>query len=180
VEVKVRLSAHLVLAALLGLSAPSASFAADAAAGRTEDPIANPLASKALDHLPATLARPLFVPARSQQIRAPTPVVHYEAPPPVVVPPPAVKLLGILRSADTARAALVFGAPPKTMRVKIGDQVGGWTVTEIADRHVTLSLDARTTTIDLFKDVEPRKTPEPRSLSADPWKKLRDERASAK
>ena len=160
-----RLGARLVLAVLLGLRATSVSFAEDGAAGRNEDAMSNPLASKALDHLPATLARPLFIPGRSRQTRAPAPIVRNEAPPPVVATPPTVRLLGILKSADIARAAMVVGGAPKTVRVQIGDQVAGWTVTEIAERHVVLSLDAQTTTIGLFK------SPEPRSTSADPKKK---------
>jgi hypothetical protein len=156
------------LAVLICLWSNLMAVAADGAVvDRDQSPVlSNPLAGRALENLSATLARPLFVPTRRGKSNEPAPVVRVEAPVAPPAPPPAVALLGIVKSDETARAMLRMGGTSKTIHVQIGDQVGGWTVTEIADRSLILSSDTRRAIVGLFKGLEPR-TP----IRPDPKKK---------
>jgi hypothetical protein len=52
--------------------------------------------------------------------------------------------------ADDARAVVGVGTGDKTRRVRIGDDIGGWKVTQIEDRQLVLSLDDRSATYTLF------------------------------
>jgi len=147
------------LATLLCLWPNLATLAADATSidsdrGSIPD---NPLARQALDRLSATLARPLFVRTRTRPSLQPPAIVRVEAPVTPPPTPPVVTLLGILKSDDdTTRAVLRSGAPAKIIQVRVGDLVDSWTVTEITGRRVILSLDSQSTTIRLFKGLEPR------------------------
>lgn len=158
-----KLRDDVALAALLCLCANPASFAADGPPpDRDASYVLNPLAVKTLDRLPATLARPLFLPTRSRLPRASAVVVQTETPPPSPPPPPpAMRLLGILKTGPVARAALRVGPAANIMLVGVGDQIGGWTVTEIAARQMVLSLNAQTVSVGLFKRLEPRVPPGP-------------------
>jgi hypothetical protein len=149
---------HLVLVVLICLWSNVMAAAADGVAtDRDQSPVlSNPLAGKVLDHLSATLARPLFAPTRRGKSNEAPPIVRVEAPPAPPVPPPAVALLGIVKSDETTRAMLRLGGTSKTIRVQIGDQVGGWTVAEIADRSLIFSSDDRRAIVSLFKGLEPR------------------------
>jgi hypothetical protein len=52
--------------------------------------------------------------------------------------------------ADDARAVVGVETADKTRRVSIGDDIGGWKVTQIAERRLVLSLDDRSATYTLF------------------------------
>jgi len=123
----------------------------------------NPVAQQALSRLRVTLERPLFTPSRSNPA-PPPPMLRAEAPPPQPPPPPPnVTLIGVMKTNEDLCAVLRAGSAETVSRVRIGDAVGGWTVTEIAARHVTLSLDERTTSVSLFRNQDVKPLSEPSS-----------------
>jgi hypothetical protein len=69
------------------------------------------------------------------------------APPPA---PPKLILFGIVMDVDDARAVVAVGTGDKTRRVRIGDDIGGWKVSQIEERLLVLSLDDRSATYTLF------------------------------
>jgi general secretion pathway protein N len=108
---------------------------------------ASPLAAYPLDRLSATRERPLFSPSRRPPAPPPAPVIA-AAPPP---PPPNLILFGIVMDAEEAHAVVGVGTADKTRRVRIGDDIGGWKVTQIEERQLVLSLDDRSATFTLFR-----------------------------
>jgi hypothetical protein len=108
-------------------------------------PPASPLAAHPLDRLSSTRERPLFTPSRHLPAPPPPPVVAATPPP----PPPKLTLFGVVMDADEARA-VVGGMGDKPRRVRIGDDIGGWKVTQIEERQLVLSLDDRSATFTLF------------------------------
>jgi len=106
----------------------------------------SPLATYTLDRLSATRERPLFSPSRRPPAPPPAPIMA-AAPPPA---PPKLILFGIVMDADDARAVVGVGTGDKTRRVRIGDDIGGWKVTQIEERQLVLSLDDRSATYTLF------------------------------
>jgi hypothetical protein len=116
--------------------------------GQAGAPLANPLASRPLAVLSATRDRPLFAPSRRPPPPSSAPVVRpVEATP---VPPPGVVLLGIVTQADGARAMVRTEASDKVVRARLGDEIGGWKVTQIEPRRLTLSNDDRSVSFSLF------------------------------
>jgi hypothetical protein len=109
-------------------------------------PAASPLAALSLERFSVTRERPLFSPNRRPPPVPPAPVVSRPSPP----APPKVTLLGTVMDADEARALVSVGTPDKMLRVRIGDEIEGWKVTQIEQRSLVLSLDNRTTTFTLF------------------------------
>jgi len=107
---------------------------------------ASPLAAYPLDRLSATRERPLFSPSRRPPAPPPAPTIAAASPP----PPPNLILFGIVMDADDARAVVGVGTGDKTRRVRIGDDIGGWKVTQIEERQLVLSLDDRSATYTLF------------------------------
>ena len=114
--------------------------------------LANPLQAQSLDRLTATRDRPLFSPSRRPVPPPPPPV----EPAPVVAappPPPSVTLFGIVIDGEGARAIIRSGTA-KVERVQIGDEIGGWKVSQIEGRKLVLSLDDRFATVTLFNDED--------------------------
>jgi hypothetical protein len=109
----------------------------------------SPLAAQPLDRLSATRERPLFSPTRRPP-PPPPPVVSAPEPPPPPPPPPNVALFGIVMDGDEAHAVVRTGPADKIMRVRVGDEIGGWKVAEIEGRRLVLSLDDRTATFMMF------------------------------
>jgi hypothetical protein len=114
--------------------------------------LSNPIVAQSIDSLSATRERPLFSPTRRPPVRpaaAPAPLVRRAdpAPPPS---PPGVVLLGVVIGADTARAFVRSEPPDKTLRVGIGDDIGGWKVSQIERRELVLSLGDRSATFKIF------------------------------
>jgi hypothetical protein len=108
--------------------------------------LVSPLAARPLDALPATRDRPLFSPSRRPP--APPPVVVMpQAPPPS---PPSVTLFGVVMDANEARAIVQAGSAKQVRRVRIGDDIDGWKVTQIEQRRLVLSLDGRVATFTMF------------------------------
>lgn len=138
--------------ALLLLYAVARLLVTDAAAqsqDRSDNTLANPLAAQPLERFSATVNRPLFSASRRAPAPPPPPAVE-AAPPPAPTPPPNVVLVGIVMDGDSARAIMRAGAENKTIRAQIGDDVGGWKVSQIDGRKVVLSLDDRFATFMLF------------------------------
>lgn len=145
------------------------ALAADAGAppeAPAGEALANPLATWSLDRLSATRERPLFAPTRRPPPPPPAaPVVQQTEVPPA--PPPSLILLGIVTEADGARAIVRTQASDKVVRARLGDEIGGWTVTQIEARRLVLSHDDRTVGYTLFERMiaktatRPPAAPEP-------------------
>jgi hypothetical protein len=146
------------VAALLALT-PALAVAADASpqpppprAGEGREggaALPSPLAAQPLDRLTATRERPLFSPTRRPPV-PPAPVVSAPEAPPPPPPPPDVALFGIVMDGDEARAVVRTGPAEKIMRVRIGDDIGGWKVSQIEGRRLVLSRDDRIATFMMF------------------------------
>ena len=128
--------------------------------------LANPLEAQPLDRLSATRERPLFSPTR-RPIPPPPPPPPEAAPVAVVPQPPNVQLFGIVVDDDGARAIVRSGAE-KVDRVQIGDDIGGWKVSQIEGRRLVLSLDGRLATFTLFSNDNGQQTPPGADPQADP------------
>jgi type II secretory pathway component PulC len=110
--------------------------------------LSNPVAAQPLDHLSATLDRPLFSPSRSPPAPPSPPRVAEAPPPPAPSPPPNLVLLGVVMDGESARA--LVRADNKVFRAQIGDDIDGWKVSQIEGRKVVLALDGRLATFTLF------------------------------
>jgi len=113
------------------------------------------LAAQSLDRLSATRARPLFSPTRRPPAPPPPVVVAPEPPP----PPPDVALFGIVMDGDGAQAVVRAGPADKIVRVRVGDDIGGWKVAQIDGRRLILSLDDRIATFLMFAGNSPNGAP---------------------
>jgi general secretion pathway protein N len=111
------------------------------------DAVDNPVAVQPLAQLSATLERPLFSTTRRPPPKPSAPVVS--APPPPPPAPPSVVVLGIVTEDGIGHAAIRNG--DKVMRVRAGDDVGGWKVEQIEPRRLVLSLGERSVDFKLFK-----------------------------
>jgi hypothetical protein len=107
---------------------------------------ANPLVMQPLDGLSATRDRPLFSPSR----RPPPPPVAVVREPALPPPPPNVAFLGVVMDGSEAIAVVRARPSGAFTRVQIGDDVGGWKVSQIAGRQLVLSLEGRFATFTLF------------------------------
>lgn len=109
----------------------------------------NPAAVASLDRLAMTRERPLFRPDR-RPLAAPP--VRADVPPPPVppAPPPQVSLSGVIVDERGARALLRSDPSGKVAPARLGDDIGGWRVTEIEDQYVVMSLDDRIVRVSLF------------------------------
>jgi hypothetical protein len=61
-----------------------------------------------------------------------------------------VTLFGVVMDAGEARAIVQSGAAGQVRRVRIGDDIDGWKVTQIEQRRLMLSLDGRVATFTMF------------------------------
>jgi hypothetical protein len=132
----------------------TAALAADAPAQDSSGVmLSNPLAAQSLERLSATVDRPLFSPSR----RPPASPVA-KAPEPLAPPaPPDLVLSGIVMDGERALAVVRIGAEKKILHAQLGDNIGGWTVSQIEGRRLVLSLDGRSATFTLFnREVDQR------------------------
>ena len=131
---------------------------------QTAGTLANPLEAQSLDRLSATRERPLFSPTRRPTPLLPPPPP--EAAPAAVVPqPPNVQLFGIVLDDQGARAIVRSGSQ-KVDRVQIGDDIGGWKVSQIEGRRLVLSLDGRSATFTLFSNDSGQQAPRDAEVQA--------------
>ena len=143
---------HLGMRAVGAIAALLLPLAVAAAMAQEPAPVglANPLAAQPLERLKVTRERPLFSATRRAPAPPPAPAtVAVAAPPPPPAPPPSVALLGIVSEPHGARA-VVRESGDKVVRVRVGDDVGGWKVSKIAKRELVLSLGDRTASFALF------------------------------
>lgn len=131
-----------------------AALAADAAApsANPRDGLPNPLAAQSMEGLSSIVDRPLFSPSRRAPAPPPAPIAQAPEPPAPPSPPPNVVLVGIVMDGESARAVIRAGAEKKVMRARIGDDVGGWKVSQIEGRKLVLSRDDRLATFTLFNN----------------------------
>jgi general secretion pathway protein N len=144
------------------------SLAAEQAPQAKIDPAAapvSPLAAQPLDRFSVTRDRPLFSPTR----RPPAPPPAAAAlPPPPPPPPPDVLLLGVVMDGDDAHALVRTGAAGKILRLRIGDEIGGWKVGQIESRKVVLLLNGRTATFTMFSGKDLKRFPNTAAAAAPP------------
>jgi type II secretory pathway component PulC len=154
----------LLVIAILWIATTNA-LAADSSPQRDVHPGAAPVsplaAQESLDQLSATRDRPLFSPTRRPP--APPPVVVPAAPPPP--PPPEVALLGVVMDGDDARAVVRVAQQAKTIRVQIGDDIGGWKVGQIEARYLVLLLNGRTAKFTMFSGKSTKRFPPAGSIA---------------
>jgi hypothetical protein len=119
-------------------------------ASRSGAMLGNPLWAVTLDRLPATRDRPLFSPSR----RPPAPPESHQVKVVAAVPtprgPPSIVLLGVVTDISGAWALVRAGGSDKTMHARIGDEIAGWKVSEIASRGMVLSSEDRSVSFSLF------------------------------
>jgi hypothetical protein len=116
--------------------------------------LSNPLAAQPLDRLSATVDRPLFSPSRHPTAPPAAQIPQLPAP---SAPPPNLVLFGIVMDGERARAIIQVGAEKKMLRAQIGDDIGGWTVTQVEGRRLVLSLNGRFATFTLFnREIDQR------------------------
>jgi hypothetical protein len=67
-----------------------------------------------------------------------------------------VLLLGVVMDGDDAHAVVRTGPGGKVLRLRIGDEVGGWKVGQIESRKLVLLLGGRTAKFTMFsgKDIK--------------------------
>lgn len=118
-------------------------------------PVSPLAAQQSLDQLSATRERPLFSPTRRPP--APPPIIVPAAPPPP--PPPDVALLGVVIDGDDARAFVRVGQEAKIVRVRIGDDIGGWKVGQIESRQLVLLLNGRAAKFIMFNGKSTKRFP---------------------
>ncbi len=111
--------------------------------------IENPVAAISLDQLAATRERPLFTPDRRRPTVAS--VVSHVEPHPSPPDEPRLSLFGVVLDADGPRAVIRSDSAGKILRVRLGDEVGGWRVTHIDGQQLVMSLDGRSATLMMFK-----------------------------
>jgi hypothetical protein len=59
-------------------------------------------------------------------------------------------LFGVVMDAGEARAIVQAGSAKQVRRVRIGDDIEGWKVTQIEQRRLLLSLDGRVASFTMF------------------------------
>ena len=109
-----------------------ASSSSAAAAGTS----ASPLAALPLDRFSVTRDRPLFSPNRRPPPPPPAVTVIPKLPP----APPSLTLLGVIMDVEETRAIVQIAN--EVRRLRMGEDVGGWKVTQIEPRKLVLSLDS--------------------------------------
>lgn len=109
----------------------------------------NPVAALSLDQLSATRERPLFSPSR-RALRPP--IVSNLRPSGLRAPslPPKIELHGTVIDADETLAIVYSAADNQTLRLHLGDEIGGWKVAVIDERKLVLSLEDRTAEFAIF------------------------------
>jgi type II secretory pathway component PulC len=115
----------------------------------------NPLAVHSLDRMSATRERPVFSPSRRPPAPPPQPIVQLPSPSPPPAPP-NMSLFGVVLEANEARAVVRIAPKNDIVRLRVGEEIGGWKVTQIERRRLVLSLDDRSATFTLFDGQGPK------------------------
>lgn len=110
-------------------------------------PRGNPLWSVPLSALTVTQERPIFSAMRRPPPRAvaasPVEEVNAPAPPKPVEAPPPLLLVGAVVGEGDAIAIFVNRNDQKIVRLRQGESLGGWSLTEVQPREVTLKQGDR-------------------------------------
>ena len=126
-------------------------------------PRGNPLWSVPLSALTATQERPIFSASRRPPPRAvaASPVEEVQAPPPkqVEAPPPPLLLVGAVIGEGDAIAILVNRFDQKIVRLRQGESLGGWSLTEVQPREVTFKQGDRSEVLALQRPADPVAAP---------------------
>jgi general secretion pathway protein N len=115
-------------------------------AAATAPPPGSPVAALLLERFLATREHPLFSPTRRPPPPPPAPVVSSPGP----AKPPELTLYGTVMDAGEARALVSLGTTDKMLRLRIGDNIEAWKVTQIETRRLVLSLEDRSAIFTLF------------------------------
>jgi general secretion pathway protein N len=115
------------------------------AAAREREPRGNPLWAIPLSSLAVTRERPLFLPSRRP------PVAPAVAGPPVIVVPkpveeprPELTLVGTIAGETEGFAIFIDLRSSALVRLRTGQEHGGWTLASVKGREVTLAKDRDT------------------------------------
>ena len=156
---QVRLTLNAVL--LLLLLTTNAALGADAPtqAQSSDAKLSNPLAVQTIEQLSAIVDRPLFSPSRRGVPTAPA-SRDPETPAPTAPPPPNLVFSGAVLDGTSANVVVLVGPERKPLRAQIGDEIGGWTVSEISGRTLVLSRDGRFATFSLFNRNNTQRVPD--------------------
>ena len=103
-------------------------------------------AAQIYQELDATRSRPLFAPTRRPPPAVPESTADI-APSAPNDPRPNVEVRGIIVGDNRRIAIIQRPAGAQTMRVAVGGEVDGWTVTDIRRRGIVLQRDSRTITL---------------------------------
>ncbi|WLA54317.1 hypothetical protein [Bradyrhizobium diazoefficiens] len=125
-------------------------------------PRGNPLWSVPLSALTATQERPIFSASRRPPPRAvaASPVEETQAPPPPKpVEAPPLLLVGAVVGEGDAIAILVNRIDQKVVRLRQGESLGGWSLTEVQPREVTLKQGDRSEVLALQRPSDPAAAP---------------------
>ena len=133
--------------------APSSPAAPQPAELAPMPPSGNPLWAIPLSSLTATRERPLFLPSR----RAPAPAVAgpvVVAPTPLAPPPaeperPPLTLIGVIAGNSEGFAVFLDQATNNVVRLKTGQDHGGWVLRSVKGREAILQREKRTETLAL-------------------------------
>jgi hypothetical protein len=63
-------------------------------------------------------------------------------------------VLGIVMDAEGGRAIIQIAPANEVRRVRTGDDINGWKIDQIDQRHLVLSLDGRSATFTMFGDAD--------------------------
>jgi hypothetical protein len=127
------------------------ALAGDGTAQGTQGPLTNPLLIQSLQHLSATLERPLFAPNRRKANLPPSlPVSIAAAPTQRPSGPPNVILIGVVSDGQGRFAVVRADGAVKETRVRVGDNIESWRVSQIAERELTLASGDRELSVAMF------------------------------
>ncbi|MBR0709317.1 hypothetical protein [Bradyrhizobium liaoningense] len=126
-------------------------------------PRGNPLWSVPLSALTATEERPIFSASRRPPPRAvagaPVEEVQAAPPPKAVEAPPPLLLVGAVVGEGDAIAILVNRLDQKVVRLRQGESLGGWSLTEVQPREVTFKQGDRSEVLALQRPADPAGAP---------------------
>ncbi|MFG1479810.1 hypothetical protein V5F53_14290 [Xanthobacter sp. V4C-4] len=122
----------------------------------------NPLWAMPLAGLSLTRERPIFSPSRRPPAQPEPEEGTPAAPEPEPAPAepeagarPSLELLGTISRAEDGFAIFLDTASRATLRLRIGEEHGGWSLQSVAPRDVTLSNGGQTVTLALPARSEP-------------------------
>jgi general secretion pathway protein N len=120
---------------------------------RVLDPSGNPLWAIPLSALTATRERPLFTPSRrapAPAVAGPVAVAAPPPPPPSAEPErPALQLIGAIVGEHEGIAVFLDQATNNVIRLRTGQDHGGWVLSSVKGREATLTKDRRSETLAL-------------------------------